>query len=270
MLLRAGDDAELVESCLHCLVRRGYVETLIAQLDAIEVRPRVTIHVNCRRIAAIAESRDPRVRCRLLELVKKTSNEGYLVAALPAIDRRLDPLILDRARSILKNMPDDTREGYELLTVVDERFPNESQEIFKEFLSRGSARRAATMCLVLWSGRAPARTLLAPLLDDRRPLEGFAVPTRVCDRAAQAITNTAAEIVFNPEGDTATNDRQIERLKNYCRQWAEKQASQMISKSSSSERDAAEAAKKSSPPLATGQANGNHRRWPILHLRRSR
>ncbi len=48
-------------------------------------------------IEAIRKSREPAVRDKLLEIVKATSNEQYFMAALPAIDRSHDELILEAA-----------------------------------------------------------------------------------------------------------------------------------------------------------------------------
>ena len=47
-------------------------------------------------------------------------------------------------------------------------------------------------------------------------LEGFTIPLRVCDRAAQAITHTAKEIKFDSDWALADRDAAIVKLKKYC------------------------------------------------------
>jgi len=105
-----------------------------------------------------------------------------------------------------------------MLQMIGERFPDEAKRIYKGFLSKGSARRAKTMCFVLWYGNPMSRDVLAPLLDDKRELDGFAIPMRVCDRAAEAISHTTDEITFDCAWSVQRKDATIVTLKEYCRQ----------------------------------------------------
>jgi hypothetical protein len=77
------------------------------------------------------------------------------------------------------------------------------------------------MCCVLWYGHPLAVELLCPLLDDTRSLEGFVVPMRVCDRAATSICTGTDEVSFDSETSTAVKDRQIQKIKDYCRRQLE-------------------------------------------------
>jgi hypothetical protein len=76
------------------------------------------------------------------------------------------------------------------------------------------------MCQVLWYGDPLSREILAPLLDDERPLAGFDPPLRVCDRAAQAISHSFQEIRFDSDWSITRRNEQIERLKQYCKEQA--------------------------------------------------
>ena len=46
--------------------------------------------------------------------------------------------------------------------------------------------------------------------------EGFSIPMRVCDRAAQAISHTTDKIKFDSEWTAAQKDEAIINLKHYC------------------------------------------------------
>jgi hypothetical protein len=76
------------------------------------------------------------------------------------------------------------------------------------------------MCCVLWYGSPMSVELLGPMLDDKRALSGFAIPLRVCDRAAQAIKNGCKELSFDEEWGVAEKDRAIEAIKQYCKKAA--------------------------------------------------
>lgn len=213
--LQSPDDDYFAPACLRCLANRGYGEFLIEQLNKIDAADTKANHLHEKYIESISTSEDEAVRDKLREILRTTANVDYFVAALPAVDGA-DPPLLQSARRILDGLPADTRQGRELLEMIGQRFPNQARSIYKDFLRPGSARRADTMCVVLWYGDPLSIELLAPLLDDKRPLEGFTVPMRVCDRAAQAISNTTEEITFDSDWSTAMKDKQIVKLKEYC------------------------------------------------------
>jgi hypothetical protein len=152
-----------------------------------------------------------------MEIVKTTNNDDYFMAALSGLDRADDPVVLESVKRILDGLPPNTDHGAKMMVMIGERFPKEAKQIYKSFLVPGSVERAETMCQVLWYGNPLSRELLVPLLDDKRPLQGFSIPMRVCDRAAQAISNGTDEIKFDSEWSISEKDAAIARLKEYCR-----------------------------------------------------
>jgi hypothetical protein len=204
-------------ACLTCLASRGYGAFLIEQLNKINVADPQTNKLHLKFIEAISRSQDPDVKAELLEIVKTTKNDAYFMAALPAVDKSQNELILTLARNLLANLPEDTSEGQDLLAMIGERFPDQAKKIYRSFLAKGSAKRAATMCVVLWYGNPMAKEILAPLLEDKRILSGFTIPMRVCDRAATAISQASGTIKFDAEWPLKEKDHQIELLKKYCR-----------------------------------------------------
>jgi hypothetical protein len=218
LFLKSPDDDYFAPACLRCLAARGYGKFLVEQLNKIDLARADADHVHRKYIESVTASKDPTVRAKLLDIVKTTTNDAYFMAALPAIERKHDELVLRRAGEIVAGMPEDTQSGGDLLSMLRERLPQEkAKELFKSFLATGSANRAETMCVVLWYGDPLAIEILAPLLSDRRLLPGFSQPTRVCDRAAQAISHASKELKFDSEASEAERDRQIKTLQQHCR-----------------------------------------------------
>ena len=212
------EDDYLSSGCLACLASRGYGDILVERLEKIDPNPAKTNYSDLKHLTEISTSQDKAVRAKLLEIFKKTKNELYFMAALDGIDRKHDPLVLELSNKILDELPDDTRGGEEILEMIDERFPEKAKDIFKKFLKKGSAQRAGTMCNVLWYGHPLSKELLGPMLDDKRKLDGFTIPMRVCDRAAQAISHTTDKIKFDTDWPEEEKDYTIDKLKKYCQQ----------------------------------------------------
>jgi hypothetical protein len=193
LFMKSANDEYFAHACLMCLANRGCAPFLIEQLNKVDMNDATGDRLHEQYVEAIATSRDPAVRQKLFEFIQKTRSEIYFMAALPAIDRMHDDLILKLARARLDALPADTDRGAQLLQMIGERFPNHAKAIYKSFLSTGSAQRAGTICNVLWYGSPMSVEILTPLLDDKRELPGFADGTRVCDRAAQALANAAKD-----------------------------------------------------------------------------
>lgn len=217
LFLENPDDVYFSSACLHCLANRGFSPFLIEQLAKVHPEETAANELHVAYISAISTSREQAVRDKLLEIVKATANDDYFMAAIPAIDRSHDALIGDLARNLLATLPDDTKDGEQLLKLIGERFPDKARPIYQSFLSKGSANRAGTMCNVLWYGNPLSKEILAPLLDDKRSLPGFSISMRVCDRAAQAISHTSREIRFDTDWNQTKRDEAIEKLKQYCK-----------------------------------------------------
>lgn len=216
LFLKNQDNAYFAGACLRCLANRGYDDFLLEQLGKIDATDVQARNLYANYIEAIAISRAPAVRAKLFDILKRSANESYFMAALPAVDRGQDGIVGEAARRLLAGLPADTKSGEQLLQMIGQRFPSEAKWVYQSFLSIGSANRAETMCRVLWYGNPLSKELLAPLLDDRRELAGFSRPMRVCDRAAQAISHTSKEIRFESEGSLKNRDAQIEKLKQFC------------------------------------------------------
>ena len=211
-------DDYFAPACLRCLASRGYADFLLEQLAKINPDDTEGKHLHQKYIEAVSTSKTQPVRAKLFDILKLSANEAYFIAALPAIDRTEDKAIADAARKLLAKLPKDSKDGEGLLQMIGKRFPNEAKEVYRSFLSTGSANRTETMCRVLWYGHPLSKEILAPLLDDKRELSGFSIRMRVCDRAAQAISHTSKNIRFDSEWSMKTKDDQIERLKQYCKE----------------------------------------------------
>ncbi len=218
LFLQFPDNAYWASACLKCLAHRGFGPFLIEQLNKIDPAAHKANPLHEKYIATICLSKEPAVREKLLALVRTTPNEAYFMAALPAVDRSQDDVVWKSANAIVDKLPAETDCGEELLKMIGKRFPDRAKAVYRKFLAPGSVQRAETLCGVLWYGNPLAIEVLAPLLDDKRPLTGFAHSMRVCDRAATAISQAMGTIEFDSNWSTAEKDRQIESLKTHCRQ----------------------------------------------------
>ncbi len=203
-------------ACLRCLASRGYAPFLVAQLEAIDFGVVEPNRLHLEYLQAISTSKEQAVQEKLFDILKRTRSAAYFMAALEGINQPDGDMVLVLAKKILEGLPEDTDQGQNLLGMIGERYPASARRIYKDFLRTGSARRAETMCRVLWYGNPLSKEILAPLLDDKRDLKGFSIPMRVCDRAAQAISHTTDRIRFDSEWTTAQKDEAIIKLKHYC------------------------------------------------------
>ncbi len=217
VFLTSPDDDYLAPACLRCLANRGFGPFLVEQLDKIDFADRSINYLHKEYLEAICHSSDTQVQAKLVEIIKTTANDVYFMSALSAVSDLDADLVSDRAVAILNGLPDETDQGRELLGMIRKRFPDEAKEVFESFLRAKTPQRAETLCRVLWYNDPLAIEILAPLLDDKRPLEGFSIPMRVCDRAAQAISHTTEDISFDSEWSISRKDSTIQELKQYCK-----------------------------------------------------
>ena len=211
------DDDDYTPACLVSLASRGYGSFLVEQLSKINVTDSKGNPLDLKFVEAISQSRDEDVRKKLLEIARTTTNDQYFMAALPAIDRSNDALILRRARELLAALPADTDRGESILQMIGERFPEQAKSVYQTFLARAApASMDHVQCSLVRQpdgGRATR-----PLLDDKRTLPGFPASIRVCDRAATAVSQASGQIRFDSDWSTTEKDQTIERLKEYCRE----------------------------------------------------
>ncbi len=210
------EDDYMASACLSCLANRGYGDFLVEQLERIDPAETNTNYLHLEYLESISTSKEKVVQDRLLEIIRSTKNEQYFMAALAGLAESDDAMVLGLAEKILDGLPDETERGREMLEMIGERFPDKAKDIYEDFLSKGSARRAETMCVVLWYGGPLSAEVLAPLLDDKRKLDGFSIPMRVCDLAAQAISHTTDELRFDSDWSLPRKDATILKLKRYC------------------------------------------------------
>ena len=148
--------------------------------------------------------------------MKTTPNESFFVETLPAFDGSFNKLIQRRCKELLQALPDETDQGRQLLRVIGERFPEETKEIYREFVVSDSTGRRETMCRTLWYGHPLAPEILSPFLNDKRHLPSFSIPVRVCDRAARAISNYEKSCTFDDDASCSKRDEQIQKIKLQC------------------------------------------------------
>ncbi len=222
ILLEESEDPFLPPACVRSLANRGYPEVLLAELAKLDFGVFEENWRHREMLQAICTSRDSSVRTRLLQILTTTVNETYFLWILESLPQEAESLALEHAQRLLNALPDKTELGRSLLRWIAEEHPGQISDALNAFLTRGAPERAETVCQALW-GLPLSKRLLAPLLNDHRPLPGFSLvykyPMRVCDLAAQTIHRNdedRKELTFDYYWPIEQKDRVISRLKQYC------------------------------------------------------
>jgi HEAT repeat protein len=179
-------------------------------------------------IGALCWSTSPAFRAKLLEIFRSTKAPPALLAAIPALGKQHDELLLRRIREQLDTLSENSREpfgNYEvpLLVALGNRFPDRAETEFRNYLKPGTVgRRVAVSCALQQACGNLAVPLLGPLLEDKR-LGGLytvssgegapPLPLRVCDEAAATIAMHSTTLKFRVDTPREDADRQIEVMR---------------------------------------------------------
>lgn len=208
-----SDHSTLGPACLGCLANRGQADVLLRYLFEIDEQAGAVDDATYAGLEAIATSRDETVRAVLRDFLFRTTNDDYFLAALPAASDADRAAVLAHARSILEQLPAQTRRGQRLLEMIGERYPQELEGILRQFIANRDVERIETTCGVLWSSHPLAKPLLAPFLDDTRLIPGLARDITVREQAAEAMSHSAKHIQFQSDWSTERKEAAIGRLK---------------------------------------------------------
>jgi hypothetical protein len=171
-------------------------------------------HIEFEQLEAIMGSKSQKVQERIFRLLQSTSNMTCFWILQQAFGPEHDPLVLKRTLSLIDALPEDGDAQLVLGLLID-RFPSEAKPICRQFVESPNLHRKDGVINALWSSSL-APELLKPLLDDKRPFGHYTAGDRVCDRAAQAISNNLPESEFDSEWSEATRDKQIYKIKLQC------------------------------------------------------
>jgi hypothetical protein len=181
-------------------------------------------------IKAVVWSTEPAIRAELQRIFRTTTDSEILRTTVIAMDpsnatesrRRLEELILN----LPETEPGPFGEGYELMVTLGQQFGPEVRPAFERYMQNASLQRRRSMCRVLAKVRGDwSIDLLAPLLQDTRPAEGWTyavvpgqneprLPIRICDEAAQTIAQNFPRLAFKMAGEHRDLDRQINVIRD--------------------------------------------------------
>jgi hypothetical protein len=180
-------------------------------------------------VKAVSWCKAPAIRDAVRAIFEQTGDLAILLAALPGLDKADGKLIRTRIDAFLKQTPRDEGgaygDGYNLLVAAGQHLEAEARPLFRRYLEDAGAMRCYTMCKVLQVTKKEwASELLAPLLADRRAVAGYThlasrtnrnntVPIRVCDAAAQTLSQHYPELMFEMIGTDQELDRQIQVIR---------------------------------------------------------
>jgi hypothetical protein len=175
-------------------------------------------------ITAVSAAKSPRLRAKLLDIFRTTSDPQSLLAAMPAVGKEHDELVFRCIVECIHALPERSHNvggiAYSLLVALGNRFPNRAESVFRDYIKPKTVARCETVISVLGETCGElAIPILTPLLEDTRSLgrsystddsqAGPHYPLRVCDLAAETIAAQTPTLTFAPEGDREDADRQI-------------------------------------------------------------
>lgn len=180
-------------------------------------------------VRAVAWSSHPIVRNAITDVFRRTNDEEIMLAAVPGVDDPRDELIPTRLQPLLDALPEDEGphgQGYEYLKLWTRYAPRSGRTAMEQYLQGSGVQRLHTACAVLGKTQPEwSIEFLRPMLNDTRPLRGWAqpairhvngeqVPIRVCDLAAETIAKIDNSVDFKMEGKTLHElDRQVDHLR---------------------------------------------------------
>jgi hypothetical protein len=186
-------------------------------------------------LGALTVCKHEEVRRELVEVFRRTGDLSTALAVLPAISPERSPGVAAKLKLFVIALPETEDDGdgeirwrgkgYSLLKLIGERFPDQSADIFREYLKNGSLQRRVTVCRLLredWGGRLAGEILMPLLKDDStvgkggyrvEPNSDERLPVRVCDEAALTIVAHRKDLTFKLEGRHEELDRQIEVIR---------------------------------------------------------
>jgi hypothetical protein len=184
-------------------------------------------------VKAVAWCTEPAIQTELVGICRRTTDSQILLAALPAIDQEHRGLVRDRLESFLRRLPETERgpygDGYHLLVALGKHFAAEVRPAFEQYLVTPGVQRRRSMSHALREIQCEwTIDLLVPLLEDKRPAEGWTysvipetneprLPIRVCDEAAETISLHHSDLPFRLGGTHSDLDRQIKAIQERIR-----------------------------------------------------
>jgi hypothetical protein len=178
---------------------------------------------------AVSWCKEPAIRREIRSIFSKTTDLDILLAAISGIDDADRPLIHDRLGSMFTKLPVDEGGGYgggyNILVELTKRFGKDAAPMFDQYLKNGNALRSFSASMALLNGGGEWQTvILRRLSDDTRPVGHFSyavhpdnenvrLEMRVCDAAAESLSQLRPDLIFKMEGQYWELNAQIERMK---------------------------------------------------------
>lgn len=180
-------------------------------------------------LKAVAWCEQPTIQTEVRKIFERTDDANILRFSLAAIDSTNPDPYRRRVEDFLRNLPETESgpfgDGYNLLVELGKRFGADAKPAFQRYMQNASLQRLRSMCQVLSQTQGQwSVELLSPLLQDKRPAEGWTyavIPDqneprqsiRICDEAAETITGNFQKLTFKMAGQHKDLDAQIEAMR---------------------------------------------------------
>jgi len=181
-------------------------------------------------LKAVAWCRRPDVFKEVQNVFERTTDAEIALATAEAMNQSRPDLVLKRLADFISEQPKEETgpfgDGYNLLIKLGELSRTNAKPTFLAYMQTDTLQRRRTMCHVLRKTRGEwSVELLSPFLNDTRSANGWTYPItpgqseprqeiRICDEAAETISQNFPKLVFKMEGEHANLDKQIERMRN--------------------------------------------------------
>ena len=181
-------------------------------------------------IKAVAWSKETSIQAELQRICDVTTNPDILRFAGMAMEGANANDFRKRLEESISKLPETEQgpygDGYNLLVSLGRQFGTEARPVFEHYMQNASLQRRRSMCKVLANVRGDwAVDLLGPLLEDSRLADGWdysvipgqnepRLPIRICDEAAETISQNFPKLRFKMAGQHSDLDRQIQKMRD--------------------------------------------------------
>ena len=201
-------------AALRGLANRGCEDVLLAELASIDPLVDPPQWPSLVRLQAIATSKAPGVQERLKQFVRLSKHPQTFMCAVPRQrDRSWDSLVAERAAQLLRDLPENSRDGGTLLHMFLETECEQIALVVGNYLKTSNPDRAVEVCGHYASGRSVPRELLIPFLEDQSPARNYYPRQTVRERVALSLGGRLPGFQFQLQWSGEAKDKAIQQLK---------------------------------------------------------
>lgn len=181
-------------------------------------------------IKAVAWSKETSIQAELQRICNVATDPDILRFAGMTMEGANANGFRKRLEECISKLPETEQgpygDGYNLLVSLGQQFGPKARPVFEHYMQNASLQRRRSMCKVLANVRGDwSVDLPEPLLEDSRLADGWdysvipgqnepRLPIRICDEAAETISQNFPKLSFKMAGQHIDLDRQIQKMRD--------------------------------------------------------